>query len=80
MLIRRKGDAPFNCGPKFFEIWVVPRVKTFVAQKPPIPLNQIELRRVGWQKEQLHPQVGGKALYKGTFLVPGIVQNDGDGL
>jgi hypothetical protein len=69
-----------NRVPEFLEIGVEPGVKAFLAQKPPVAFNQIELWRVGWQKEELYSQVGGKALYKGTLLVSGIIQDDGDGL
>jgi hypothetical protein len=54
MLIRGKPDAPLNPGPEFLEIGIEPRIKAFLAQKPPVPFNQIELWRVGWQKEELY--------------------------
>ena len=40
----------------------------------PKPLNQVELRRIGRQKQQLDVQVGGDLLHQPAALIPGVVQ------
>lgn len=80
ILIRGKGDTPLDRPLELSKIGVELGVKALVAQKPPVALDQIELLRVGWQKEEFDSQVSGEGLHKGAPLVSGIVQDDVDGL
>ena len=34
------------------KLWVIPGIQTLFACKTPKPLNQIRVRRIGWQKQK----------------------------
>ena len=44
----------------------------------PETFDQVELRRIRWEKQQFDVQGGGGVLNEVTTLVAGIVQDDGD--
>ena len=44
----------------------------------PEPFDQVELRRIRWEKQQFDLQGGGGVLHQPTALIAGVVQNDGD--
>lgn len=55
---------------------VIDRIETFLFDKFPQTLNQIEVGRIGGQEEEFEAQVSGQILDKLAMLVTGIVQYD----
>lgn len=49
-----------------------------LAQKLPEALNQVEIGRIGREKEQCNAQLGGQRLDDLGALIAGIVQHDQD--
>ncbi len=66
-------DAMFNCGTKSVKGGVVAGIQTFFAYKAPEPLDQVEVRRIGWEIEQLDTQCCGIVLHEYTALVAYII-------
>jgi hypothetical protein len=58
-------------------VFIVGAVETFFAHEAPEPLNQIEIGRIGRQKEQLDAQLAGSLHYQSTALIAGIVHQQG---
>ncbi len=49
------------------------------TNKSPQSFNQIEIGRIGRQKQQLNAEPGGLLQDKGIALIAGVVQHDGVG-
>ena len=60
------------------EVSIVFRIQTFLLDKLPQPFNQVEIRRIGGQIEQVDFQQGGCGPDEPTFLITDIIKNQGD--
>ena len=65
----------------FFEVLknrIITGVQAAFFYQFPETFDQVELRRIRWEKQQFDVQGGGGVLNEVTTLVAGIVQDDGD--
>jgi hypothetical protein len=61
-----------------FKVFIVGVVETFFAHETPEPLNQIEIGRIGGQKEELDAQLAGPLEHEPAALIARIVQHQGN--
>ena len=65
----------------FFEVWkrgIIAGMQAAFFHQPPEAFDQVELRRIGRQKQQFDVQVGGGLLHQPATLVPSVVQHHRD--
>ena len=70
---RNFGQTVLNRLLEIGELLVVLRVEALLFDKFPEAFNQVQVRRIRWQKEQLNPQFVGDGLNKTAALVTSIV-------
>ena len=51
-------------------------VQTRLFDKLPEAFTQVQLRRVGWQEQQLKAEAAGQSRDQVAALLPGIIQDD----
>ena len=62
------------------KLWVILGIQTLFACKTPKPLNQIQVRRIGWQKQKFDVPTVGMLKHQFAFLITGIVQHNSNRL
>ena len=75
----RFGQTALNSPPEQLKVLVIFRIETLFSDEFPQAFNQIEIGRVGRQKENFDPQSGSLGLHEPTALIPRIVHHHGDG-
>ena len=61
------------------KVSVIRGIQTGLLDKLPHALNQIQVRRVRWQVQQFNLEGGGQGRDQLTFLVAGVIQDQGNG-
>ncbi len=69
------GDGSFDGGAEVGERGVIATVNRATLQEPPEPFDQVQLWRVGGQKQERDFQLRGERLHGGVSLRTGIVQD-----
>ncbi len=72
------GEAVYDRLLEQVKVFIVGAVETFFAHEAPESLNQIEIGRLGGQKEQLDAPLAGSLHYQPTALIACIVQHQGN--
>ena len=60
------------------KVSVIRRIQTGLLDKLPQPLNQIQVGRVRWQVQEFNLERGGQGRDQLTFLVAGVIQDQGN--
>lgn len=58
------------------KLWVILGIQTLFACKTPKPLNQIQVRRIRWQKQEFDVPILGVLKHQVAFLITGVVQHN----
>ena len=58
------------------KFWMVFGIQALFADMTPETLNQIQMRRIGWQVQQFNAQFGGMLEYQVAFLITGIIEHN----
>src|ERR1700739_1058906 len=74
-LSRGSADGLFEDG----EVVVVDRIEALFFDELPKPLDEVEIGGISRQEKKLDAKGGGKIPDQTTFLITGVVKNEGDG-
>ena len=71
-------DALLDAGFEIREIWKMSSIEAFLLDEFPQSFDQIQVGRVGWQKQQCNTQFFSVGYAIGTILVSCVIENQGD--
>src|SRR6201991_4203504 len=74
-LSKASGDGLFEDG----EVVVVDRIEALFFDELPKPLDEVEIGGISRQEKKLDAKGEGKIPDQPTFLITGVVKNEGDG-
>ena len=80
LVAARRFPQTLSDGPlEQFEVLIIVTVETFLAHETPQALNQIEVGRIGRQKEEFDAQLLGSLEHEPTALIASIIHHHGNG-